>query len=232
MKRSEINEIIAHAEEDFARIGFALPPFAFWSLADWRRERRDAEAMCATGLGWDVTDFGEGRFSEKGLLLFTIRNGLLASKAAGNRPYAEKIMIARRDQMTPMHRHAAKIEDIILRSALTPSAKLAIKLFSMKKDGSVDREAKVTAYLDGRTRQVDPGSVVVLAPGESITLFPGTYHAFWGEGGDAAIGEVSSINDDAADNFFSEPLARFTEIEENQPINRPLVTDHRSLADA
>ena len=51
MKRSEINEIIARAEEDFARIGFALPPFAFWSSADWRRERRGAEAMCATGDG-------------------------------------------------------------------------------------------------------------------------------------------------------------------------------------
>jgi D-lyxose ketol-isomerase len=232
MKRSEINEIIAHAEEDFARIGFALPPFAFWSLADWRREWSGAEAMVATGLGWDVTDFGEGRFHEKGLLLFTIRNGLLASKAAGNRPYAEKVMIARRDQLTPMHRHATKIEDIILRSAQTPGARLAVKLFSMKADGAIDEKAKVAAHLDGRIREVDPGSILLLSPGESITLFPGTYHAFWGERGDTVIGEVSSVNDDTADNFFAEPVARFAEIDENEAPRRLTVTDYRSLAGA
>jgi D-lyxose ketol-isomerase len=232
MKRSEINEIIAHAEEDFARIGFALPPFAFWSLADWRRERSSAEGMVATGLGWDVTDFGGGRFPEKGLLLFTIRNGLLASRGAGNRPYAEKVMIARHDQLTPMHRHATKIEDIILRSALTLGARLAVELLSMKADGAVDREAKVTAHLDGRTREVDPGSILLLSPGESVTLFPGTYHAFWGEGGDTVIGEVSSVNDDASDNFFAEPVARFAEIDENEAPHRLLVTDYRSVAGA
>ena len=232
MKRSEINEIVGHGEADFARSGFALPPFAFWSPADWRRERRGAEAMVATGLGWDVTDFGSRRFVEKGLLLFTIRNGLLASKLAGNRPYAEKIMIARRDQLTPMHRHATKIEDIILRSALTPGAKLAVKLFSMKPEGAVDEETKVTAHLDGRTREVDAGSVLLLTPGESITLFPGTYHAFWGEGGDALIGEVSSVNDDASDNFFAEPVARFAEIDEDEAPRRLLATDYRSLSSA
>jgi D-lyxose ketol-isomerase len=232
MKRSEINEIIAHAEEDFACIGFALPPFAFWSPADWRRARRGAEGMVATGLGWDVTDFGGGRFREKGILLFTIRNGLLATKSPGNRPYAEKIMIARRDQLTPMHRHATKIEDIILRSALTPGAKLAVELFSMEAHGAVDQQAKVTAHLDGRLREVDPGSILLLSPGESITLFPGTYHAFWGEGGDAAIGEVSSVNDDAADNFFAERVARFADIDENEAPRRLLATDYRSLAGA
>jgi D-lyxose ketol-isomerase len=90
----------------------------------------------------------------------------------------------------------------------------------------------VTAYLDGRAREVDPGTTVLLSPGESITLFPGTYHAFWGEGGDAAIGEVSSVNDDASDNFFSEPVARFTDIVEDQPPRRLLATDYRSLPSA
>ena len=232
MKRSEINEIIARAEADFARIGFALPPFAFWTPGDWRRERRGAEAMVATGLGWDVTDFGAGHFPEKGLLLFTIRNGLLASKAAGNRPYAEKIMIARRDQLTPMHRHATKVEDIILRAALTPGARLAIKLFAMKADSAVDEEARVIAHLDGRMREVDAGSVLLLSPGESITLFPGTYHAFWGEGGDTVIGEVSSVNDDATDNFFASPVARFAKVDEDEAPRRLLVTDYRSVAAA
>ena len=26
-------------------------------------------------LGWDITDFGQGRFEELGLVVFTIRNG-------------------------------------------------------------------------------------------------------------------------------------------------------------
>jgi D-lyxose ketol-isomerase len=141
-------------------------------------------------------------------------------------------MIARRDQLTPMHRHASKVEDIILRSALSPGAKLAIKLFLMKPDGSLNHEATVTAYLDGRIREVDPGTIVLLSPGESITLFPGTFHAFWGEGGDAAIGEVSSVNDDATDNFFSEPVARFTDIDEDELARRLLATDYRSPVSA
>ena len=66
----------------------------------------------------------------------------------------------------------------------------------MRNDGSLDGEATVTAWLDGQTQEVAPGGVVLLQPGESVTLFPGTHHAFWGEGGDAALGEVSTVNDD------------------------------------
>jgi D-lyxose ketol-isomerase len=228
MKRSEINAIIARAEADFHRIGFALPEFARWSPEDWRRRRAEAAAMIETGLGWDVTDFAEGRFDSKGLLLFTIRNGTLRG-GTGNRPYAEKIMISRHDQLAPLHRHATKIEDIINRAALSPGAVLAIELFAMEEDGSPARQTKVTAFLDGRSTEVDAGTVVRLEPGASITLFPGTYHAFWGEGGDVVIGEVSSVNDDHTDNYFAQPLSRFPTIQEDQPIHRLTVTDYRVL---
>jgi D-lyxose ketol-isomerase len=52
------------------------------------------------------------------------------------------------------------------------------------------------------------------------------------EGGDAASAEAPGINDYAADNLLSEPLARFTEIGENEPVSRLRVTDCRSLVDA
>jgi len=222
MKRSEINAAIARAENDFRTAGFALPGFASWSLERWR-EAAVAE-LAATGHGWDVTDFAEGKFAQRGLLLFTLRNGRPEGGSA-NRPYAEKIMISRQDQLTPMHRHASKIEDIINRAAINSTARLAIKLFDSEADGTLARGRKVLAHLDGVTREVDPGSVIYLHSGESITLFPGTFHTFWGDGGDVIVGEVSSVNDDNNDNFFAEPLARFASIVENEAIYRPLVTD-------
>lgn len=229
MKRSEINRIIVQAEEDFARAGFALPSFGRWTPEDWRRESASATSMISTGLGWDVTDFAGGDFGRKGLLLFTTRNGCPTGNIRGNRPYAEKIMISRNDQVTPMHRHVTKVEDIIHRAPLAEGARLAIKLYGMLADGSLDRESDVTTHLDGRTAEVKAGTVITLSAGDSITLFPGTYHAFWGEGGDVVIGEVSSVNDDRSDNFFAEPLARFTSVEEDEPARRLLVTDYPGL---
>lgn len=224
MKRSEINRAIADAEEDFRNVGYILPEFAGWSLEEWRARGEAARILVVAGMGWDVTDFGEGKFGEKGLLLFTTRNGVLGG-GAGNRPYAEKIMISRRDQLTPMHRHESKTEDIINRASLSDGATLAVKLFQSDDDGRPSQTRKVTAHLDGFTREVELGTVVELAPGASITLFPGTFHAFWGKNGDVVVGEVSTVNDDATDNFFAEPLARFTEIAEDEPIYRPLTTD-------
>lgn len=228
MKRSEINGHIARAAADFARVGIALPPFAAWGPADWAEAGETARDLVETGCGWDVTDFGSGDFARRGLLLFTARNGRPDGAARpGNRPYAEKIMISRRDQLTPMHRHVEKTEDIICRASLDPGAALAVKLFMAAADGGIDKDAPVVAHLDGLTRRLDPGAVVRLEPGESITLFPGTFHAFWGADGDVVIGEVSSVNDDATDNHFAEPLDRFSTIEEDAAIVRPLVNDRR-----
>lgn len=225
MKRSEVNKAIAQAEVDFRKAGYALPSFAKWNLDEWQKWGEAAENLLAVGAGWDVTDFGEGRFREKGLLLFTVRNGLLGG-GSGYRPYAEKIMISRQDQVTPMHRHASKTEDIVNRAALSEGATLAIKLFASNENGAPSRTKRVTAYLDGIAREVEPGTVLELKPGDSITLFPGTFHAFWGQSGDVVAGEVSSVNDDATDNYFAEPLARFSAIEEDEPIYLPLTTDH------
>jgi D-lyxose ketol-isomerase len=71
-----------------------------------------------------------------------------------------------------------------------------------------------------------PGEVLRLSPGESVTLMPGNWHAFWGEGGDVLIGEVSTVNNDLTDNIFAEPIGRFAEIEEDVEPWHLLVSDY------
>ena len=61
---------------------------------------------------------------------------------------------------------------------------------------------------------------------ESVTLLPGNWHAFWGEGGDVLIGEVSTVNDDLTDNIFREPIGRFSSIEEDEAPAHLLVSDY------
>ena len=79
---------------------------------------------------------------------------------------------------------------------------------------------------DGMPRTVQAGGRIALAPGESVTLLPKQYHAFWGEGGDVLIGEVSTVNDDNTDNYFLDKLGRFPTIVEDEPIHRLLVKDY------
>ncbi|MGR3648957.1 MAG: D-lyxose/D-mannose family sugar isomerase, partial [Shimia sp.] len=64
------------------------------------------------------------------------------------------------------------------------------------------------------------------APGESVTLMPGDWHAFWGEGGDVLIGEVSTVNDDRTDNIFRAPIGRFADIDEDVAPTHLLVSDY------
>ena len=73
LKRSEINEIITEADAFMRRFGFALPPFAYWSPEEMRANASRASAVIEGRCGWDITDYGEGRFAEMGLFLFTLR---------------------------------------------------------------------------------------------------------------------------------------------------------------
>ncbi len=223
MKRSRINEIMAEAEEMIARHGFVLPPFARWSEAEFRRP--EAAAIVERRCGWDITDYGEGRFDEMGLFLFTLRNGRLEDLTAGQGMcYAEKLLISRRDQLSPMHTHVIKAEDIINRGGAT----LAVELYGSDAEGAFDERAGGRVFCDGIPRDFAPGEVLKLAPGESVTLMPGDWHAFWGEGGDVLIGEVSTVNDDETDNVFREPIGRFAEVEEDAPPRHLLVSDYAS----
>jgi len=230
MNRSEINHIIQTSRRFIEQFGYILPPFADWSPQEMaRRVRNDAPAIRRTRLGWDITDYGEGRFADFGLFLFTVRNGWLKDLQNGRGMlYAEKIMISRKDQLSPMHRHALKAEDIINRGGGT----LVLELFMSRPDGSIDDQAEVCVPTDGVLRKMPAGSHLKLAPGESVTLMPGVWHAFWGEGGDVLIGEVSTVNDDLTDNIFREAIGRFSTIEEDEDPLHLLVSDYDAWLDA
>ena len=84
----------------------------------------------------------------------------------------------------------------------------------------------MTVSCDGVERTVPAGGKVILGPGESITLEPLVYHQFRALEKPVLVGEVSTVNDDANDNFFLEPVGRFPQIEEDEPPYRLLVTDY------
>jgi len=109
--------------------------------------------------------------------LITLRNERLANLQHGSGIcYAEKLLISRQDQLSPMHTHVTKAED----------------------QGS-------TVYCDGLRHDFVPGEKLCLAPSESCTLMPGDWYAFWGDGGDVLIGELSTVNDNNTDNIFNKP---------------------------
>jgi hypothetical protein len=174
-------------------------------------------------MGWDITDYGQGRFDDLGLFLFTLRNGQLADlQRGGGMCYAEKLLISRRDQLSPMHTHVIKAEDIINRGGAT----LVVELFGSDDAGGFADDRGGRVRCDGIDRSFGPGEKLRLAPGESVTLMPGDWHAFWGEGGDVLIGEVSTVNDDVTDNIFREPIGRFSDIEEDEAPWHLLVSDY------
>ena len=222
MKRSEINTLIRDAEAFIGQHGFHLPPFAFWSPADWASKGAEVREIVDNQLGWDITDFGLGTYQQKGLLMFTVRNGHPDNlKRMQGKVYAEKIMIVGVDQFTPYHFHWNKMEDIINRGG----GKLMIQLYSATSDDKF-ADADVTVSTDGVQRVMEAGGVVVLGPGESISLTPRLYHQFWGADERVLVGEVSMVNDDYTDNRFYDPVGRFPAIEEDEPPLHLLVTDY------
>ncbi|UMA66924.1 D-lyxose/D-mannose family sugar isomerase (plasmid) [Roseivivax marinus] len=223
MKRSEINDILRAADEMIRRYGFALPPFAYWSPEEFRARSAEARHVIDARSGWDITDYGAGRFDEMGLFLFTLRNGRIDDLSAGRGMcYAEKLLISREGQLSPMHTHRLKAEDIINRGGAT----LVVELFGSDADGGFAGDRGGTVMCDGILRSYAPGECLRLAPGESVTLMPGDWHAFWGEGGDVLVGEVSTVNDDETDNIFRDGVGRFAAIEEDCDPLHLLVSDY------
>ncbi len=226
MLRSQVNEIIRQGDAFIRSFGYAMPPFADWSVEEWHDRKDDCAAIFAARLGWDITDYGKGDFANKGLFLFTVRNGNNEDLHRGQGMlYAEKIMISRKDQLAPMHYHKVKAEDIINRGGGT----LVIELFQNTPDGELNKDDDVTVLCDGRVSTVGPGGKLMLKPGESVTLLPPVWHAFWAEGSDVLIGEVSTVNDDETDNYFADPIGRFPEVEEDEGPHRLMVGDYRTF---
>jgi len=220
MKRSEVNAYIRQAEAAFRSAGFFLPPFASIFAAKWADLGPEYDEIRDRMLGWDITDFGSGDFEKIGLLLFTLRNGNPDDPAT--KTYAEKLMYVRAGQVTPMHFHWKKMEDIINRSG----APLAVQVYLSDENEELSRE-DVPLQLDGYHTVVPAGTILKLEPGQSITMTRGLYHSFWGDGGDCIVGEVSMVNDDNGDNRFYIPAGRFSQIEEDEAAVYCLCNEYR-----
>ena len=213
MKRSEINELMRKAEKFLDETNFKLPPFAYWSPADWARKGKDADEIRDCMLGWDLTDFGLGEFRKYGLVIFTLRNGHHTNPKYKGKPYCEKILILEEEQVCPLHFHWEKTEDIIVRAG----GNLVTQLYNATDDDQL-ADTPVGVSLDGVETEVPAGGTATLHPGESIYLPERLYHKFWTEKGTGTmlLGEVSRVNDDTADNHFHEGVGRFPEIEEDE----------------
>ena len=224
MKRSEINALIRDSIEFFDAMGFKLPAWAYWKPEDWQGKPDTVEEIVDTMLGWDLTDFGSGDFENKGLILFTLRNGDFRDPE-NSKGYAEKIMVVREEQETPYHFHWHKMEDIINRGG----GNLVIELYASDESETLSQEP-VVVRVDGVKQTLDPGGKVILTPGESVCLEPYMYHRFYGQKGrgKVLVGEVSAVNDDTADNRFLEASGRFPRIEEDEKPLHLLVNDYRN----
>ncbi len=227
MKRSHINALIDDTLHWMEGRQFHLPPYAYWHLSDWMSKGDRVRTILERKLGWDVTEFGLDRFDEVGLILFTLRNGSLQDLAHGSGMlYAEKALVVGVGQVTPMHFHWSKTEDIINRGG----GQLAIRLYNAT-ESEMRGDDDVTFISDGVEYTEPAGYVLRLAPGASITLPARMYHSFWAEGEAVLAGEVSTVNDDENDNRFLEPVGRFPAIEEDEPARYLLVSDYATLLD-
>ena len=220
MKRSQINRLIDQTMAWLEQRQVVLPPFARWTPEEWAEKDHSYDEIRANMLGWDVTDYGRGDFDRVGLLLFTIRNGNLQDSRYA-KPYAEKLLVSREGQLSPNHFHWHKMEDIINRGG----GDLMVQVWNATAEEELGKD-DVTVRLDGHLTTVPAGTVLELPPGESITIPPRLYHAFWGRGGNVLAWEVSMVNDDNTDNRFYEPQARFTSIEEDEPARHLLCNEY------
>lgn len=229
MKRSEINGVIKRFEALLEKYCFALPPYLSFTAEEWANKGHEYDEIRDNMLGWDVTDYGMGKFDELGLTLITLRNGNVKDPKY-IKTYAEKIMMLDEGQLSPMHFHWNKMEDIINRGGND----IIFHLYNADRETEELADTDVEIFRDGRCYKVPAGSEVVLTPGESLTLNPYCYHDFIvpkNGKGPALIGEVSMCNDDNTDNRFLEPLGRFPAIEEDEPAYRLLCNEYPAAKD-
>lgn len=223
MKRSRVNQVIKETEALLKEHQIMLPPFFGWTKQEWEKKGAECQEIRDNQLGWDITDFGCGDFDKIGLTALTLRNGN-QKNAAYKKPYAEKILVAREGQVTPMHFHWYKMEDIINRGG----GILVMQLYCATEDDKLDMTKDVEIVSDGVKLTLPAGGILELSPGQSVTYTQRLYHAFWGkEGcGDVIVGEVSMCNDDSTDNCFLTAPGRFPGIEEDEEPYRLLCNEY------
>jgi len=230
MKRSNIENAIRTALEVARHFHLALPPYAIWTRLDWMSAGPEWDEVRDCMLGWDVTDFGSGRFEDIGRVLFTLRNGR-SNDPKYPKPYAEKLLIDPENQRAPAHFHRSKREDIICRHG----GNILVQLCKATPEGGWSDE-RFPIAVNGCFRELDPRAIVSLSPGESLTIPPGTIHQFWAQEGTgwafegkrySLSSEISSVCDDWNDNvFFDDWAARFPTIAEDVPANHFLCSEY------
>ena len=222
MKRSKINAVIRDMEKLMQEHGFQAPPFCSWTPEEWQDKNHEYDEIRDNMLGWDVTDYGLEKFDEVGFALITIRNGNVKNPKY-KKPYAEKLLMLYEGQLSPMHFHWNKMEDIINRGG----GNVLIRVYNSTEDGQF-ADTDVTVNCDGREYTVPAGTQIRLKPGESITIYPYLYHDFNVEPGtgNVLLGEVSMCIDDENDNRSYEPIGRFPKVEEDEPPYRLLCNEY------
>ncbi|MDB0033661.1 D-lyxose/D-mannose family sugar isomerase [Alphaproteobacteria bacterium] len=217
MKRSEINQAIIEAKKMMENYSWVLPQWGYWSKEDYINEPSVSKYLKDHQMGWDVTDFGKGLFNEQGITLFCIRNGIQGN--AQDKPYAEKLLFMREGQEIPFHSHKVKLEDIINRGG----GDLVIE-FVMVNEHLKEKNENINILVDGVQVEVEPHEPLILKRGQSVTVERNIYHKFYAVKGTGMVmaGEVSQVNDDNNDNYFLEPVGRFTQIEEDEQPIHPL----------
>ncbi|RTL40126.1 MAG: D-lyxose/D-mannose family sugar isomerase [Candidatus Melainabacteria bacterium] len=225
MKRSQINRVIGNAIDLFNEKDVKLPPWAYWTQNNWKSVGPEADEIRRHGLGWAITDFASTDFDNIGLLLFIARNGHMHDqKPVTTKTYAEKYMVVQPGQVTPWHFHWQKTEDLLNRSG----GRLQVELAWAGDDEKSLSGREVTVQVDGIERKISAEGIILLNPGESVTLSPRMCHKFSGYVKDKQVlaGEISSLNDDSVDNcFLGKPYAR-TPIDEDEPAKYLLNSDY------
>ena len=224
MKRSEINAALREMEQMIRECRCVWRGFCPVTTDACQPMGHDCDEVRDNLRGWDITDYGLGKFDEVGFSLITIRNGNLKMKDTYPKPYAEKLLYLKEGQYSPMHFHWAKMEDIINRGGGT----VLIRVYNSLPDEELDKAGPVTVHIDGHAMTVPAGTQVPLHPGQSITIYPYLYHDFEVAPGTGAVllGEVSQVNDDANDNRFNPPVGRFPAVEEDEEPYRLLCTEY------
>jgi D-lyxose ketol-isomerase len=196
---------------------WVLPQWGYWSKAEYLEQPITSKYLKEHQMGWDVTDFGKGVFNEQGITLFCIRNGIQGN--VNDKPYAEKLLFMQEGQEIPFHSHKIKLEDIINRGG----GDLAIEFLEVDEK---DQELlnKINVLVDGEKISLDPHEPLILKRGQSVTVDRNIFHRFYAVKGSGMVmaGEVSQVNDDNNDNYFLEPIGRFSEINEDEPTLHPL----------
>lgn len=224
MKRSDINKALREMEIMCQKERCYLPPFCHFTPEEWETKGHEYDEARECMLGWDITDYGLGRFDEFGFSLITIRNGNMNMADKYPKKYAEKLLYLKEGQYAPNHFHWYKTEDIINRGG----GNVLIRVYNSLPNEEIDYESEVTVHTDGRRYTVPAGTLIKLVPGESIHIQQYLYHDFAVEAGsgDVLLGEVSQVNDDNTDNRFNPPVGRFPDIEEDEPPYRLLCFEY------